>query len=405
MKKIYLLLSLLVISLLALSLVTAFWPFTGKATDASANCLETDNGYDINTRGTTTAKTLFGKSERTDSCSGDTLKEYYCLDGKIKSKKVVCIAGCSDGACVSVVPSCTDSDSGVDEDVAGTVTDSSGAHRDACSGNTLTEYYCQDNNAVNQTIVCSYQCKNGACKIKPFNCTDTDNGINASQAGVAKAEFGDGVDVKWDICSGNTIKEAYCGDKGASIATVKCRGVCKNQSVTFVGNIAPGPTEAAYCDPLALTCTDSDNGQSTGVNGTVTSTNAAGKTIVNKDKCLSKNSVREYYCTAENTSASIALNCTESDICIQGKCTAPQVLPVVCTDSDGGKNFTVKGTITTTHANVSDFCLGPNKLAEFYCKNPYKAVISLTTRMCKEKCSDGTCIGASEAVSGENINP
>ena len=67
--------------------------------------------------------------------------------------------------------SCSDSDSGQDFTTQGTVKDCSGSYTDYCSGNTLTEYYCSNNDHASTTKNCNdYDCTSGiSCSIDSSN--------------------------------------------------------------------------------------------------------------------------------------------------------------------------------------------------------------------------------------------
>jgi len=62
---------------------------------------------------------------------------------------------------------------------------------------------------------------------------------------------------------------------------------------------------------------------------------------------------------------------------------------IVCTDSDGGKNYNSLGTVQNNTFIEADRCLGNNELAEYYCFNnkPAREVY-----VCPYKCIDGACI-------------
>ncbi|HLD18588.1 MAG TPA: hypothetical protein VJB90_01100 [Candidatus Nanoarchaeia archaeon] len=67
------------------------------------SCSDTDGGADPTVKGT--VKITQGKTTTTytDSCvSSSTVKEYYCVSGKLNSTNIACSAGffCTDGACV-----------------------------------------------------------------------------------------------------------------------------------------------------------------------------------------------------------------------------------------------------------------------------------------------------------------
>jgi hypothetical protein len=78
---------------------------------------------------------------------------------------------------------------------------------------------------------------------------------------------------------------------------------------------------------------------------------------------------------------------------------------ISCIDSDGGKNYGVKGTVTSTAFggnSETDYCLDNKKLKEFYCsevdKSPDPKIIT-----CENGCNNGICmetVALSETVLG-----
>lgn len=69
---------------------------TGEITRAAA-CTDSDGGLNYNVYGYVTLHTQVFK----DKCTGNTLTEYYCRDGKYKeSKPYTCPGKCLNGQCV-----------------------------------------------------------------------------------------------------------------------------------------------------------------------------------------------------------------------------------------------------------------------------------------------------------------
>ena len=66
---------------------------TGKAVAGIGQCTDTDNGNNINEKGTV-------NGELTDKCIAGLLIEYYCQDGKPVNQNHRCPGKCVDGACV-----------------------------------------------------------------------------------------------------------------------------------------------------------------------------------------------------------------------------------------------------------------------------------------------------------------
>ena len=69
----------------------------------AGNCFDSDNGQSYTQRGSVTYNLNYEASSRytlTDSCSGNTLNEYYCTsDGLAQTGYYACPYGCSEGAC------------------------------------------------------------------------------------------------------------------------------------------------------------------------------------------------------------------------------------------------------------------------------------------------------------------
>lgn len=133
-----------------------------------------------------------------DSCSGDTLTEYYCSGGTlIKSYPVSCAFGCSNGACIETTdecisdsdcgtdeecyygtcvekqtPECTDSDGGQVPGEKGVVSFDGNTYEDACvNTEILQENWCEGGVVKAGSISCSSiggsTCNNGECSGVP----------------------------------------------------------------------------------------------------------------------------------------------------------------------------------------------------------------------------------------------
>ncbi len=61
------------------------------------------------------------------------------------------------------IQNCVDSDNGMDYNVKGSVCVGSSCQEDSCSGSTLTEYYCSNNQIASTTTTCVNGCSNGVC--------------------------------------------------------------------------------------------------------------------------------------------------------------------------------------------------------------------------------------------------
>jgi cysteine-rich repeat protein len=71
----------------------------------------------------------------------------------------------------------------------------------------------------------------------------------------------------------------------------------------------------------------------------------------------------------------------------------------LCTDTDGGKNYNVKGTITYNYYKYTDYCSG-NYVREYYCSygRPY-----ITSSSCAYGCNNGACKPKPISVCGNNV--
>ena len=136
-------------------------------------CNDSDGGRDYDERGTTT-RTMGDETEtHTDTCLGNSVREYYCqASSSIGSVLHTCAYGCTAGVCnEEPEPTCTDSDGGATYNERGTVTridgDETQTNTDYCVSNSVREYYCLSNNIRSVSRSCVYGCTEGACNSEP----------------------------------------------------------------------------------------------------------------------------------------------------------------------------------------------------------------------------------------------
>ncbi len=90
---------------------------------------------------------------------------------------------------------------------------------------------------------------------------------------------------------------------------------------------------------------------------------------------------------------SSATSCSSSETCVIGACVSNTY---TCDDSDGGKDYNVKGRVTasspTSSTDVTDLCSGSTGLVEYFCTNLQQ---SGETYTCPNGCSNGACISSS----------
>ncbi len=90
------------------------------------------------------------------------------------------------------------------------------------------------------------------------------------------------------------------------------------------------------------------------------------------------------------TNCSVSTQCPTGLTCQAGLCTNQTTNQTRCSDTDGGINFNVSGTATSSAGSFTDYCLSSNAaLVEFYCLN---GTIMNKTADCPYGCSNGACM-------------
>jgi len=285
------------------------------------------------------------------------VREYYCNGTAPWPKLYLCRAGCADGACIALACTdadgdgfalegggcgavdcddgnpdihpgaaevcdngidddcdglvdaedegctCTDSDGGLNYDVAGTVvgvgtTGLPQTKYDVCETGAregyVREYYCNGTTPWPKLYSCTYGCVAGACS--PPVCTDAD---------------GDGFALEGGDCG------AVDCDDGNPDVYPGAAEVCDNGIDDDCDALTDGS------DPACLPCTDSDGGLAYFRQGTVT--DLAGNSY--GDVCSdTSGQLTEYYCDASFNVQSELFACPES--CVDGACHAPNIIVV-----------------------------------------------------------------------------
>jgi len=206
-------------------------------------------------------------------------------------------------------------------------------------------------------------------------CGDTDHGMNIFEKGFVKTEtvspdplyqrqtdncryFSDCPLAGADTCSGNNLTEYVCDSTGVKYTTIQCPAVCSDG---------------------ACICPDGDGGINYFTRGSL-----SGYT----DECLNNTTLREWYCGGfennEPIPRSIDVTCALG--CQNGAC--------VCTDTDGGRNYEVAGSI----GPLSDTCACENCsdnrwLTEYYIvrNDTTSCTVENVPYECQGLCSNGQC--------------
>ena len=287
-----------------------------------------------------------------------------------------CMAACANvsvgvqGECVS----CEDTDGGKDPAVKGTASSAGLSFADTCNGfYSVDEYFCSGKNVDKETMKCKdgEECVGGACGPaipKPaVECNDTDGGKDTAYSGSVKS----GAALYQDVCQdGKNVKEFYCkldGSAGEEIIPCKTGYGC----------------DGGKCVKSGQTCTDTDGGRNTGLEGMVEIKTGLVLTQ-HLDKCLSDTRLREYYCF-NNEQIMEDIDCPAGSRCVTAACKEDQ-----CMDSDGGYMIFSKGAVNKGSALYDDRCDTLTSGTEYYCdQNQVKSA----TFVCKSGyvCHGGRC--------------
>lgn len=162
------------------------------------------------------------------------------------------------------------------------------------------------------------------------------------------------------------------------------------------------------------TCTDSDGGKDYSTKGRIVGADASGNSVDYTDKCYTATKLYEGYCYYEGGCSTNGCAVSEPyecpNGCLDGACVT-LTTNFTCTDSDGGKNYGVKGEIRhfyDVHTSNPDFygthvekdsCNPDGTLREYSCEyyNPNELGPSKDYDCALEGkvCSDGACASPS----------
>jgi len=302
---------------------------------------------------------------------------------------------------------CSDSDGGYNYYTTGYVIYNDKFYYDTCFGAKLYEKACINDKVYTKRYECPTGCFNGACI-----CPDKDvDGYTATWCGgkdcddsnpktnPGTKEFcGDGLD---NDCDGLVDQKdtdcpiiIVCKD-GQVIGDVDGNGYVTLRDANLTADVSLGKIPA----PSNLCCIDVNKDSSVDVLDVMKITNIAmGKEQspgVCKEECVCF-AVYDPVCGVDgkNYSNSCYAKCENIQVACTGTCPCPST---TCTDSDGGKNYYVKGTVkvctsgeTGTCTVASDSCDIYNKnVKELYCDG--NAMVSVAYA-CPSGCKDGACL-------------
>lgn len=180
-----------------------------------------------------------------------------------------------------------------------------------------------------------------------------------------------------DKCSGSTVVDFYCDSTvyaGYNNKTTQCGAGLSCKS--------------GVC--AEVTCSDSDGGKNVNAKGETKLSNSTKSAV---DVCAWNGKVRENYCEGYKN-LTIDLDCPSGTSCKDGACVAGTNS---CSDSDGGTDLTIKGTVTATGADgkvnkSTDFCSGTANILEMSCNTNNMNKTSWESCPLGSSCKDGACV-------------
>ncbi|PIP23720.1 MAG: hypothetical protein COX90_02840 [Candidatus Nealsonbacteria bacterium CG_4_10_14_0_2_um_filter_38_17] len=264
----------------------------------------------------------------------------------------------------SIVPkqaiTCTDSDGGDEIYTKGTIAikNSKGnqwTYTDYCQDSTaVQEYNClsdasryTEDNASNAYLLayhsCPYGCQNGVCLAQPQKSITI-----LSPNGGEKWQIGQTYEIKW-VAS------------GLSSVGINIENDAINLSTGIADNVSPGIGSYSWTIPSSLAVGDKY------------------EILIGGEKVIDVSD--NYFSIVEATTA--------------------------CTDSDGGKNYYQKGTVTENGKTYTDYCQGAFYLKEYFCL-PYSSIglggAAEENVVCPNggSCKDGACVATPSIAINSN---
>ena len=338
-------------------------------------CTDSDGGDNIYVAGTADARVNGAGSYFTDTCvysnggagCGDScsaVAEGMCGSGGVASQLRQCPSGvCKNGACIT--STCTDSDGGKAYNVKGVVTYNNNDYSDFCEGSVLSERFCQNNEVATELFTCTSNCGDGACLAAAtysisLDSTSPSGNVTSGTSQALLAKF------KLKALSGSvSLSKISLGSVyGSKISNIKLyKGTTLLSSASSL---------SSYSDAIGRWATLS-----------------FGQTAIIDE-------VFSVYADIGGETGPVNIGVVGINMsgqpAVVGSLPYGNTLTVTaqpaCTDTDGGKNYYVKGQLD---ANKIDACVSSTLLLEYYCSGNVKSSEEYT---CVSGCSNGACISS-----------
>jgi hypothetical protein len=249
-------------------------------------------------------------------------------------------------------PGCYDSDSGENIYLAGwtygTSPSTSGTANqktriaDSCSGNILQEYYCDAGYKYVEDVTCLNGCLNGAClqRLPPLTIAADDNSPTSDVLLLTRLKTKIG-----EMGLGNVSQDSLRLFSQVNTSSLDYRvtvAIYRGQAIIIVGSQSPASHVTFALDVNKIL---------------VGNMNVSTQMLVSDDVKVAN---------------------------------LRYLFDMPCTDTDGGKNFYVKGTATGIQGGGTDYCYTNVNLAEYYC-DPVNQWTGTVNYNCPYGCSDGAC--------------
>jgi len=325
-----------------------------------------------------------------------------------------------------------------------------------CSENrscqSVGSYQCINNTCVSAgggvgCTDCPHGCLNGACKNRTIACSsNSDCGTSTTNRYCSNNSAACSSSLSY-ICNNPGTTSSFCAGAGMGGCSAPCpygcsNGACinrtQNQTIVCYSNSDCGTsTTTRYCSNNSAACSSSLSyicnnpgtpssfcvGGGAGgcsapcpkgcLNGACI--NQTNQTIVCYSNSDCGTSTTTRYCSnnSEACSSSVFYICnnpgTPSSLCAgagMGGCSAPCpygcsdgacIKAPTCSDSDGGRNYVLKGTCASGMSNISytDFCKTTRYLKEYACSGN---ICSSSDYLCSKSCSNGACTNQNQTI-------